>query len=53
MGLFAGFIDDPEVKLVGVEAGGKGISTGEHAASINGGVVGVLHGAKTYLLQTP
>ena len=53
MGLFAGFIDDPEVKLVGVEAGGKGIATGEHAASINGGVVGVLHGAKTYLLQTP
>ncbi len=53
MGLFAGFIDDPSVKLVGAEAGGKGISTGEHAASINGGVVGVLHGAKTYLLQTP
>ena len=52
MGLFAGFIDDPEVKLVGVEAGGKGLATGEHAASINGGRVGVLHGAKTYLLQT-
>ena len=52
MGLFAGFIDDPEVRLVGVEAGGKGIATGEHAASINGGRVGVLHGAKTYLLQT-
>ena len=52
MGLFAGFIDDKDVKLVGVEAGGKGISTGEHAASINGGRVGVLHGAKTYLLQT-
>ena len=53
MGLFAGFMDDPEVKLVGVEAGGKGIETGEHAASINGGTVGVLHGSKTYLLQTP
>ena len=53
MGLFAGFIDDREVKLVGVEAGGKGIATGQHAASINGGRVGVLHGAKTMLLQTP
>ena len=52
MGLFAGFMDDKDVRLVGVEAGGKGISTGEHAASINGGRVGVLHGAKTYLLQT-
>ena len=52
MGLFAGFIGDSEVKLVGVEAGGKGLATGEHAASINGGRVGVLHGAKTYLLQT-
>ena len=52
MGLFAGFLDDPGVKLVGVEAGGKGLATGEHAASINGGRVGVLHGAKTYLLQT-
>ncbi len=53
MGLFAGFVDDPSVKLVGVEAGGKGLATGEHAASINGGTVGVLHGSKTYLLQTP
>ena len=52
MGLFAGFLDDKEVKLVGVEAGGKGIATGEHAASINGGRLGVLHGAKTMLLQT-
>ena len=52
MGLFAGFIDDPEVKLVGVEAGGKGIASGQHAASINGGRLGVLHGAKTMLLQT-
>lgn len=53
MGLFAGFMNDESVKLVGVEAGGKGIETGEHAASINGGTVGVLHGSKTYLLQTP
>ena len=52
MGLFAGFLDDKEVKLVGVEAGGKGIPSGEHAASINGGRLGVLHGAKTMLLQT-
>ncbi|MBR3222529.1 MAG: tryptophan synthase subunit beta [Kiritimatiellae bacterium] len=52
MGLFAGFIDDAEVRLVGVEAGGKGLATGEHAASINGGRLGVLHGAKTMLLQT-
>ena len=52
MGLFAGFIDDRDVKLVGVEAGGKGIETGEHAASINGGRLGVLHGAKTMLLET-
>lgn len=53
MGLFAGFIDDPSVRLVGVEAGGKGLHSGEHAASINGGQVGVLHGSKSYLLQTP
>ena len=52
MGLFAGFLDDPGVKLVGVEAGGKGLASGEHAASINGGRLGVLHGAKTMLLQT-
>ena len=52
IGLFAGFIDDPGVKLVGVEAGGKGLATGEHAASINGGRLGVLHGSKTRLLQT-
>ncbi len=51
IGLFAGFMDDKEVKLVGVEAAGKGIATGEHAASINGGRLGVLHGAKTMLLQ--
>ena len=53
MGIFAGFIDDPTVRLVGVEAGGSGIATGKHAASITGGSIGVLHGCKTYLLQTP
>ena len=52
MGLFAGFIDDPSVRLVGVEAGGKGLASGEHSASINGGRIGVLHGSKTMLLQT-
>lgn len=40
------------MKLTGVEAGGRGVETGEHAASICGGRVGVLHGCKTYLLQT-
>lgn len=52
IGLFAGFMDDPSVRLVGVEAGGRGIASGEHAASITGGRIGVLHGAKTMLLQT-
>jgi len=52
IGLFAGFMGDKEVKLVGVEAGGKGLESGEHAASINGGRPGVLHGAKTMLLET-
>ena len=53
MGIFAGFLDDPGVRLTGVEAAGEGLATGRHAASINGGTVGVLHGAKTKLLQTP
>ena len=53
MGIFAGFLDDSEVRLTGVEAAGEGLATGHHAASINGGTVGVLHGAKTKLLQTP
>jgi tryptophan synthase beta chain len=51
IGMFAGFLDDKDVKLVGVEAGGKGISTGKHAASLCAGRPGVLHGAKAYLLQ--
>ncbi len=52
MGMFSEFLPDGGVKLTGVEAGGLGLATGEHAASINGGQVGVLHGCKTYLLQT-
>lgn len=52
MGMFAGFLADEGVRLTGVEAGGEGVETGRHAASICGGQVGVLHGSKTYLLQT-
>ena len=51
MGIFAGFIEDKAVKLIGVEAGGQGIDTAYHAASISAGRVGVLHGSKSYLLQ--
>ena len=51
MGLFYPFIGDPSVRMVGVEAAGDGIETGRHAASITGGMVGVLHGKKTYVLQ--
>ncbi|MEQ9360800.1 MAG: tryptophan synthase subunit beta, partial [Rhodospirillales bacterium] len=52
MGLFHPFLDDETVKLIGVEAAGHGIETGEHCASLNGGRPGVLHGNRTYLLQT-
>jgi len=51
IGLFYPFLDDSDVKMYGVEAAGKGISSGEHAASITGGAPGVLHGNRTYLLQ--
>jgi tryptophan synthase beta chain len=51
MGLFHPFLDDAAVRMVGVEAGGRGIETGEHAASLTGGRPGVLHGNRTYLLQ--
>ncbi|MCE9650056.1 MAG: tryptophan synthase subunit beta [Parvibaculum sp.] len=51
MGLFHPFLDDDGVEVIGVEAGGHGISTGEHSASILGGSPGVLHGNRTYLLQ--
>ncbi|HBP40897.1 MAG: tryptophan synthase subunit beta [Vreelandella alkaliphila] len=51
MGLFHPFLNDPDVQMIGVEAGGKGVKSGLHAASLNGGTPGVLHGNRTYLLQ--
>ncbi|GAB3064644.1 tryptophan synthase subunit beta [Salinicoccus sesuvii] len=51
MGMFHPFIDDEEVRLIGVEASGHGIETGQHAASLNEGEVGILHGSKMHLLQ--
>ena len=51
MGMFAAFIDDPDVRLCGYEAAGEGVETGRHAASITGGSVGVLHGMRTFVLQ--
>ncbi len=50
MGLFYPFLDDPDVKLVGVEAGGHGLDSGEHGASLTAGRPGVLHGSMSYLL---
>ncbi|WP_199320544.1 tryptophan synthase subunit beta [Leptolyngbya sp. FACHB-261] len=51
MGLFHEFVDEPTVRLIGIEAGGKGISSDQHAATLTRGRVGVLHGAMSYLLQ--
>jgi tryptophan synthase beta chain len=51
MGLFHPFLDDTDVRIIGVEAAGHGIETGQHAASLTGGRPGVLHGNRTYLLQ--
>jgi tryptophan synthase beta chain len=51
IGLFHAFRDDRRVQLIGVEAAGHGMETGQHAASLTAGQVGVLHGNKTYLLQ--
>ena len=51
MGLFYPFLDDEDVAMYGVEAAGRGLNTGEHAASITGGKPGVLHGNRTYLLM--
>jgi len=51
MGLFHPFLDDPEVAIYAVEAAGRGLETGQHAASLTGGRPGVLHGNRTYLLQ--
>ncbi len=50
-GIFCAFTDDSDVKLIGVEAGGLGIETGKHAASIITGQVGILHGSKSYVIQ--
>jgi len=51
MGLFYPFLDDTDVRIIGVEAAGHGVDTDEHAASLTGGRPGVLHGNRTYLLQ--
>lgn len=51
IGIFYPFLDDKQVKLIGVEAAGKGVNTGHHAATLATGKVGVLHGAKSYVLQ--
>ena len=51
MGIFYPYIQDEKVRLIGVEAGGEGLATGRHAASLNAGTPGVLHGNRTYLLQ--
>jgi tryptophan synthase beta chain len=52
IGLFHPFLDEPHVRIIGVEAAGHGIETGKHAASLTGGRPGVLHGNRTFLLQT-
>ena len=51
IGIFHPFIDDASVRLIGLEAGGDGIETGRHAATISGGTPGVLHGTRSYVLQ--
>ncbi len=53
IGLFYDFLNDPGVRMVGVEAGGRGESLGEHAARFHGGSPGILHGTYTYVLQDP
>lgn len=51
MGIFAAFLEEPSVRLIGIEAAGEGLDTSHHAATLTLGRVGVLHGAKSYLLQ--
>ena len=51
IGIFTAFIPDSDVRLLGLEAGGDGIETGRHASTIVGGAVGVLHGARSYIMQ--
>ena len=52
IGMFADFIDDPGVELIGVEPAGEGLNTPRHGAPINKGLVGILHGARSYLMRT-
>ena len=51
IGIFSAFLDDEDVKLIGVEAGGRSLAGGKHAATLVAGRIGILHGAKSYLLQ--
>ncbi|MEY3711079.1 MAG: hypothetical protein RLZZ99_900 [Actinomycetota bacterium] len=51
IGMFYGFLEDKDVRLIGLEAGGDGVATGRHAATIVGGTPGVLHGTRSYVLQ--
>lgn len=51
IGIFHAFIDDPKVRLIGLEAGGAGVASGKHAATLVGGSPGVLHGTRTFVLQ--
>ena len=51
IGMFHPFVDDPSVTLIGVEAAGDGVDTGKHSATLSSGSIGVLHGAKSYMLQ--
>jgi tryptophan synthase beta chain len=51
MGIFSGFLDDPAVRLVGIEAAGQGLASGQHSATLSAGTPGVLHGSLSYLLQ--
>ncbi len=52
IGIFSGFVDDKDVKLIGVEAGGEGVQSGKHCATLGIGKVGVFHGSRSYLLQS-
>src|SRR5699024_1457038 len=51
IGIFTAFLDDPDVKIFGFEAGGEGVETDQHAATLTGGAPGVLHGTRSFLLQ--
>lgn len=52
IGIFADFIDSPSVQLIGVEPAGQGLDSGKHGATINAGKIGILHGARSYLMRT-